>query len=53
MVETRIDMKGKGLLQVYVPIEDLIWIDQQKVKGFASSRAAVVHKLVAQAQVVE
>jgi len=51
-METRENMKGKGLLQVYIPIEDLIWIDQQKAAGLASSRAAVIHKLVSQAQVV-
>lgn len=49
-METRTNMKGKGLLQVYIPIEDLIWIDQQKLNGVASSRAAIVSKLINQAR---
>ena len=45
-METRTNMKGKGLLQGYLDIEDLIWIDQQKLAGVASSRMGVVHKLI-------
>lgn len=46
-------MKGKGLLQGYIDIEDLIWIDLQKQNGVASSRMGVIHKLINDARVVE
>jgi hypothetical protein len=44
-------MKGiNSEFQKRVAVKDLIWIDQQKQGGLASSRATVVSKLIKQSR---